>query len=61
MHKTAFFILSLVVLGVVIYLMIAVVKITIGLIILVIAAALLWFLWSRIKHKWEETFEDEPE
>ncbi|MFZ0491549.1 MAG: hypothetical protein WCE57_08725 [Salegentibacter sp.] len=61
MHKTAFFILTLVVLGVVIYLMIAVVKITIGLIILVIAAALLWFLWSRIKHKWEETFEDEPE
>lgn len=61
MHKTGFFILTLVVLGVVIYLMIAVVKITIGLIILVVAAALLWFLWSRIKHKWEETFEDEPE
>lgn len=61
MHKTAFFILTLVVLGVVIYLMIAVVKITIGLIILVVAAALLWFLWSKIKHKWEETFEDEPE
>lgn len=59
MHKTGFFILTLVVLGVVIYLMIAVVKITIGLIILAVAAVLLWFLWHRIKHKWEEKFEDE--
>lgn len=59
MKKSAFIILAVVVLGVVAYLAIAVLKITIGLIVLAIAAVILFVLWHMIKHKWEKKFENE--
>ena len=51
--------MAVIVLGVALYLAIAVLKITIGLIVLAIAAVVLFVLWHMIKHKWEEKFENE--
>ncbi|MDN3596111.1 hypothetical protein [Zunongwangia endophytica] len=57
MKKTGFFILAGIILGVAIYLAIAVLKLTIGLIVLAVAAVVLFVLWKMIKHKWEEKFD----
>ena len=59
MKKSGFIILAVIVLGVAAYLAIAVLKITIGLIVLAIAAVVLFVLWHMIKHKWEKKFENE--
>ncbi|SFB73436.1 hypothetical protein SAMN04487907_101325 [Zunongwangia mangrovi] len=59
MKKSGFIILAVIVLGIALYLAIAVLKITIGLIVLAIAAVVLFVLWYMIKHKWEEKFENE--
>ena len=61
MKRIGFFALVIIVLGVILYVtfIIALLKITIGLIVLAIAAVVLFVLWHMIKHKWEEKFENE--
>lgn len=57
MEKTAFIVGAIFILGVIFYLAIAVLKITLGLIILAVAAVLLFIIWHKIKHRWEEHVE----
>ncbi|WBL22180.1 hypothetical protein [Zunongwangia sp. HRR-M8] len=59
MKKTSFLILAGIILGLAIYLAIAVLKLTIGLIVLAVAAVVLFILWQMIKHKWEDKFDKE--
>lgn len=58
MKKYSILILGAIILGIIIYVtfVIAVIKITLGLILLAVAAAVLYFLWRKIKTKAEETF-----
>lgn len=58
MKRTGFWVFAIVILGVVLYLtfVIAVIKLMLGLIILAVAALLLWFLWHKIKDKVEDKF-----
>jgi len=58
MNRYVFLVLALVIIGIIIYVtfVIALIKITLGLILLAIAAVLLWFLWRKIKKKAEDTF-----
>lgn len=58
MKRTGFWVFAIVILGVVLYLtfVIAVIKLMLGLIILAVAAVLLWFLWHKIKDKVEDKF-----
>lgn len=58
MKKYAFFTIAIVILGLIIYVtfIIALIKITLGLILLAIAAVLLWIVWNKIKEKAEEKF-----
>lgn len=58
MKKYGLLILGVIILGIIIYVtfVIAVIKIALGLILLVVAAAVLYFLWRKIKTKAEDTF-----
>lgn len=58
MKKYSILILGAIILGIIIYVtfVIAVIKITLGLILLAVAAAVLYFLRRKIKTKAEETF-----
>ena len=58
MKKFGFLVLALIVLGAIIYVtfVVAVIKAAFGIILLVIAAILLWFLWTKLKDKVEDTF-----
>lgn len=58
MKKYAFFLLAIVILGVLIYVtfIVALIKITLGVILLVVAAILLYIVWHKIKEKAEEKF-----
>lgn len=58
MKKYAFIVLAIVILGIIIYVtfIIALIKLTLGVILLVIAAVLLWIIWNKIKAKAEEKF-----
>ncbi|MFV9483662.1 MULTISPECIES: hypothetical protein [unclassified Christiangramia] len=58
MKKYAILIIGAIILGIIIYVtfVIAVIKLTLGLILLAVAAALLYWLWIKIKHKAEDTF-----
>ncbi|WP_169513770.1 hypothetical protein [Christiangramia portivictoriae] len=58
MKKYAILIIGAIILGIIIYVtfVIAVIKITLGLILLAVAAAILYGLWIKIKHKAEDTF-----
>ena len=58
MNRYVFLILALIVIGIIIYVtfVIALIKITLGLILLAVAAVLLWVLWRKIKKKAEDTF-----
>ncbi|WP_417885387.1 hypothetical protein [Zunongwangia sp.] len=57
MGKATFIIVSVLILSALVYLAIAVLKITIGLIILAVAAVLLIIIWYKIKHRWEDHIE----
>ena len=58
MKKYGFLILAILVIGAIIYVtfVIAVIKITLGLILLGVAAVLLWIFWLKIKKKAEDKF-----
>lgn len=58
MTKYGVLILAAIVIGAIIYLtfVIALIKITIGLVLLVAAAIILWILWAKIKKKAEDKF-----
>ena len=58
MNRTGLLILAVIVLGAIIYVtfVIALIKITLGLILLAVAAVILWILWSKIKKKTKEKF-----
>jgi|GEM_PF-2924048 len=58
MKKYGFLILAIVIIGILIYVtfVIALIKITLGLILLAAAAVILWVLWLKIKKKAEDTF-----
>lgn len=58
MTKYGVLILAAIVIGAIIYLtfVIALIKITIGLVLLVAAAVILWILWTKIKKKAEDKF-----
>ncbi|SHG64305.1 hypothetical protein SAMN05444483_1207 [Salegentibacter echinorum] len=58
MKKIGFFILALVILGIIIYVtfVIAVIKIVFGAILLVVSAIALVILWNKIKDKVEDEF-----
>ncbi|MCB7482014.1 hypothetical protein [Christiangramia sediminis] len=58
MKKYSILILGAIILGIIIYVtfVIALIKITLGLILLAVAAVVLYFLWRKIKSKAEDTF-----
>ena len=58
MTKYGLLILAIIVIGVIIYVtfVIAVIKITLGLILLAGSAVILWLLWQKIKKKAEDKF-----
>ena len=58
MTKYGLIILAVIIIGVIIYVtfVIAIIKITLGLILLAAAVIILWILWSKIKKKAEDTF-----
>lgn len=58
MKKYGFLILAILVIGAIIYatFVIAVIKIALGLILLGVAAVLLWIFWLKIKKKAEDKF-----
>lgn len=58
MKKYGFLILAILVIGAIIYVtfVIAVIKIALGLILLGVAAVLLWIFWLKIKKKAEDKF-----
>lgn len=58
MTKYGVLILAAIVIGAIIYLtfVIALIKITIGLVLLAAAAIILWILWAKIKKKAEDKF-----
>lgn len=58
MKKYGILILGAIILGIIIYVtfVIALIKITLGLILLAVAAVVLYFLWRKIKSKAEDTF-----
>jgi hypothetical protein len=58
MKKYGFLALAAVIIGVIIYVtfVIALIKITLGLILLAVAIFLLWMLWLKIKKKAKDTF-----
>ncbi|MDX1760757.1 MAG: hypothetical protein R3218_01245 [Christiangramia sp.] len=58
MNRTGLLILAIIVLGAIIYVtfVIALIKITLGLILLAVAVVILWVLWSKIKKKTKEKF-----
>ena len=58
MNRNVFLILALIVIGLIIYVtfVIALIKITLGLILLAVAVVILWFLWKKIKKKAEDKF-----
>ncbi len=58
MTKYGVLILAIIILGVIIYVtfVIALIKITLGLILLAVSAVGLWFLWQKIKKKAEDKF-----
>ncbi|SDR88543.1 hypothetical protein [Christiangramia echinicola] len=58
MTKYGLLILAGVIIGIIIYVtfVIALIKITLGLILLAVAVILLWLLWLKIKKKAKDTF-----
>ncbi|SDS31848.1 hypothetical protein SAMN04488553_1983 [Gramella sp. MAR_2010_147] len=58
MKKYSFLVLAVVILGIIIYItfVIALIKITLGLILLAVAVIFLWLLWQKIKEKAKEKF-----
>ena len=58
MNRTGFLILAILIIGVIIYVtfVIALIKITLGLILLAIAIPILWLLWKKIKKKANDKF-----
>ncbi|WP_193510794.1 hypothetical protein [Christiangramia fulva] len=58
MKKYVFFALAILILAVIIYVtfIIALIKITLGIILLAVAAVILWIIWNKIRKKAEEKF-----
>ncbi|MDT0641986.1 hypothetical protein RM553_03995 [Zunongwangia sp. F363] len=58
MKKTGFIILAVVILGIILYvtIVIKVIEFLFGAILFIVAAVILWILWSKIKDKVEKEF-----
>ncbi|MFD1094651.1 hypothetical protein [Salegentibacter chungangensis] len=58
MKKTGFIILAALILGAILYLtfVLAVIKLLLGIILLLAAGIVLWFIWNKIKDKVEDKF-----
>ncbi|WP_373057422.1 hypothetical protein [Zunongwangia sp. H14] len=58
MKKTGFIILAVVILGIILYvtIVIKVIEFLFGAILFIVAAVILWILWTKIKDKVEKEF-----
>ncbi|MFV8225451.1 hypothetical protein [Christiangramia aquimixticola] len=58
MNRNAILIIGAIILGIIIYVtfVIALIKITLGLILLAVTAAILYYIWNKLKSKAKEKF-----
>lgn len=58
MKKYGFIILAVFIIGIILYVtfIVAVIKITLGLVLLAVAIVLLWLLWKKIQNKAKDVF-----